>query len=379
MKLPVFKLEEYLGEREFTTEIMFSGSDMESFSVQELLNLANPESATLWNSLRLHYTEPTGHPLLRRELCKLYGFEDSAKQICTFAGAEEAIFAALQTILNKDDHAIIVTPCYQSLCEIPKSICAISHIEIKFEGDCFPRSCRLDVSEVEKNIRHNTKLLVINFPQNPTGAMISREEQNLLVELARKHNLYIFSDEVYRGLEHDQKDQLPAIASIYEKGCSLGVMSKAYGLAGLRIGWLATRDQKLLCQIEHFKHYLSICNSAPSEILAIVALQNSENIIARNHGILKSNLDLLKTFFKSHAHIFEWFEPKGGCVAFPRLILKQNIFDFAENLRASKGVLLLPGQVFGNERNHFRISYGRFNMPEALKRLQMFLHESGIV
>ena len=369
MKLPIFKLEEYLGEREFSTEIMFSGSDMESFSLQEILSMANEESLQIWNNLRLSYTEPRGNPLLLHELNKRYKLKNALNNICIFSGAEEAIYSALNTILSKDDHAIVLTPCYQSLVDIPKSISDVTEVKLKFlNGQCF-----FDITEIEKAIKKNTKLLIINFPHNPSGALMTKAEQTSLIELARHHDFYIFSDEVYRGLEHNKEDQLPTMASIYEKGISLGVMSKSYGLAGLRIGWIAMQDNHLLKNMERMKHYLSLCNSAPSEILSLIALQNEDVIHTRNLNILKINLKMIKSFFQEHNDIFEWYEPKGGCIAFPKLISKQSIYDFAEDLRKAEGVLLTPGDVFDDQNNHFRVSYGRLNMPEALFRIQRFL------
>jgi aspartate/methionine/tyrosine aminotransferase len=369
VKLPPFKLEEFLGEREFSTEVMFSGSDMESFALAEIIAMAKPETLKMWNTLRLHYTEPKGHPQLLQEIANLYGFESPSQNICTFAGAEEGIYAAMQVLLGKDDHVIVVTPCYQSLGEIPKSLCEVTEVELRFQHG----TCWVDVHDIEKAVRSNTKILVLNFPHNPTGAMITKEDQDFLVTLARRHGFYIFCDEVYRGLEHDSKDQLPPFASVYEKGISLGVMSKPYGLPGIRVGWLAMQDSRILQEIGHFKHYLSICNSAPSEILAIIALQNHDKIIARNQNILQANLKMLIDFFKKHEAIFEWFEPKGGCIAYPRLLLNEDVYDFAEEFRKKEGVLILPGSVFDDTNNHFRISYGRSNMPEALRRFESFL------
>lgn len=375
MKLPIFKLEDYLSEREFFCDIMFSGSDMESFLMQDILKLANPDVLNIWNNLKLEYTLPLGNPLLLEELNKKYKLNSAFENICTFTGAEEAIYASLNTIIDKNDHVIVLTPCYQSLRDIPKQLCEISELKIKFEnGKSF-----FDLSEVSSLIKSNTKLIIINFPHNPTGALISINELNSLIELSRKHGIYIFSDEVYRGLEHNKEDKLPYVASIYEKGISLGVMSKSYGMPGLRIGWLAMQDKKTLKNISNMKHYLSICNSAPSEILSLIALQNEEDINSRNLNILNKNLILLKCFFQEHNRIFEWFEPKGGCIAFPKLKLDLPIYDFCEKLRLKEGVVILPGDIFDNHENHFRVGYGRLNMPEALKRLKRFLHSESLV
>ena len=122
-------------------------------------------------------------------------------------------------------------------------------------------------------IKQNTRLIAINFPHNPTGKLISKEKLNTLIEISRKHGIYLFSDEVYRLMERKEEIRLPQIADIYEKGLSLNVMSKAYGLPGLRIGWIASKDIELLDKMERMKHYLSICNSSPSELLSIIALK----------------------------------------------------------------------------------------------------------
>ncbi|KAB8033658.1 aminotransferase class I/II-fold pyridoxal phosphate-dependent enzyme [Fluviispira multicolorata] len=369
MNLPLFKLEDYLSEREFSTDIMFSGSDMEAFLMQDIIKLAKPEILDIWNNLKLSYTYPLGNPILLNELNKKYNLDNYSENICTFSGAEEGIYAALNTILNKDDHVIVFSPCYQSLKEIPNNICEVSEIQLKFLN----KKCFFDISEVSTLIKPNTKMIIFNFPHNPSGTIISKEELKYLIDLSRKHGLYIFSDEVYRGLEVNQTDQLPYIASEYEKGISLGVMSKSYGMPGLRVGWLATQDKKLLKKISNMKHYLSICNSAPSEILSIISLQNEDYIYSRNLAILNNNLKLISTFFQEHDSIFEWYSPKGGCIAFPKLKLKRPVYDFCEELRIKEKIVLLPGDIFDHDHNHFRVGFGRLNMPEALSRLKRFI------
>lgn len=375
MKLPIFKLEDYLSEREFSCDIMFSSSDMESYSMQDVVNMAKPELLDMWNNLKLSYTYPRGNPLLLEEINKKYQLKSPSENICSFAGAEEAIYAALTTILCKEDHVIVFTPCYQSLHEIPNHICEVSEVKLKFSnGKCF-----FDVHDVVLLIKPNTKMIIMNFPLNPSGTLLLKDEFIYLIDLARKHGIYIFSDEVYHGLEDNPNDQLPFVASVYEKGISLGVMSKSYGMPGLRIGWLAMQDKDTLTKIADNKHYLSLCNSAPSEILSIISLQNEKQIHARNLKILNDNLILLKDFFQDHKNIFEWFEPKGGCIAFPKLKLDIPIYDFCENLRIKEGIVLLPGNVFDYEGNHFRVSYGKLSMPEALSRFKKFLKTERIL
>jgi aspartate/methionine/tyrosine aminotransferase len=149
-------------------------------------------------------------------------------------------------------------------------------------------------------------------------------------------------------------------------------MSKSFGLAGLRIGWVATRDHDLLARLALFKDYTTICSAAPSELLALIALRARDRVLARNQAIVTSNLPLLDAFFNRWAGIFEWIRPRGGTVAFPRLAADVPIDDFAADLVRETGVLLLPGTVFSDTGNHFRLGFGRSNLPAALARLDAY-------
>jgi len=296
MKYPEFKLETYLAAREFSAPFNFCASDLESFPMSEILALADEEGLRLWNDLQLHYTEPAGLPELREEISEQYGTSIGPDHVLCFAGAEEGIYSMAHALLDPSDHVIVVTPCYQSLQALPASICSVSTVPLNYE-----EQWRLDLERVEEAIQTNTKLIVINFPHNPTGALLTHQQQERLIGLAREHGIWIFSDEVYRLLEIDPSDRLPPIASQYERGLSLSVLSKAYGLAGLRIGWIACQNQHMLKQIGEVKHYLSICNSAPSEVLALIALRASSTIHARNSTLMNQNLKILDRFFEEYA------------------------------------------------------------------------------
>ena len=169
-----------------------------------------------------------------------------------------------------------------------------------------------------------TKVVVVNFPHNPTGFLPPPAFVHELSALADRHGFIVFSDEVYRGLELDCADRLPAFADVNDRAVSLGVMSKTYGLAGLRIGWIATRNEQLRRELAAFKDYTTICNSAPSEFLAALALRNRETIVARNLQIIRDNLDRLDSFFGDHAELFDWRRPKAGSIAFPTLLQGQS-------------------------------------------------------
>lgn len=370
MKYPQFKLESYLAKREFVAPYNLCASDLETHSMHEIIQMADKEGKKLWEDLELSYTETEGNPLLRDEVSKLYTNEVHAENILCFAGAEEGIYCAFQTLLTSQDHAIVITPCYQSLESIPASISLVTKVKLEYE-----KNWQLDIHTVEKAIRSNTKLIIINFPHNPTGALISAQQQQELIALARKHNLWIFSDEVYRLLEINPEDRIAPFASVYERGISLSVMSKAYGLAGLRIGWIACQDTKLLKQMNELKHYLSICNSAPSEILALIALRASNKIHERNQMIMNKNLLLLEDFFQEYNEWFEWVKPKGGCIGYPLFKGKGTIEQFADALLNEQGALILPSTIYEENSKHFRIGFGRKSFPIGLEKFIAFIEK----
>lgn len=371
MKYPEFKLETYLATREFNDPLNLCASDLESFSMTEILEMADEASLQLWNNLALHYTEPKGLPLLREQICLQYSAKITADHILCFAGAEEGIYSMAHAILSPPDHAIVVTPCYQSLESVAATICSTTAVQLQY-GDRW----ELNLDDIASAIQPNTKLIVINFPHNPTGATITQEQQAALIELARRHGIWIFSDEVYRHLELDPSDRLPPFASAYEKGLSLGVMSKAYGLPGLRVGWIACQDKRLLQEMGEVKHYLSICNSAPSEILSLIALRAGDRILDRNHRIMKDNLALLSRFFEEQHEWFEWVPPKGGCIGYPLFKGTLSISTLADELLKSSNVLILPSSVYNHSGNHFRISFGRSNMSETLTQFTNFIDQN---
>jgi aspartate/methionine/tyrosine aminotransferase len=276
----------------------------------------------------------------------------------------------MNVLLQKGDHVIVPTPCYQSLLTLPQSLgCTVSPLSIREGTDGW----YFDIADLAALLTPQTKLIVINFPHNPTSAHIDQATLEKIVEHAKSVGAYLLSDEVYRFSEHSTKQSLPPAANLYEKAVSVGVMSKTFGLAGLRIGWLATQDVDLLKKCLDFKCYLSLCNSAPSEILALMALRAKKQIIERNLNIIHSNLGKLDHFFNQHRNIFEWKKPQAGSTAFPKLLLNIPIDSFAKDLIAKEGVLLLPGSVYDFPGNYFRLGFGRKDLPEALARLERYL------
>ena len=368
MKLPPFHLERYFARWEFAAKHLLCCSDCETVSVAELLAM-EPGAEEALMGLRLGYTESPGSPSLRRQIAGMYaGLEP--EDVLVFAGAEEAIYLFMQAALGSGDHAVVHCPCYQSLTEVAAAAGAEVTRWETWEEDGWA----LDAGALRGLLKPSTKVVVVNSPHNPTGYHMSEKTLREIVEITEGRGITLFSDEVYRGLEQDPSDRLPAACDLGERTVSLGVMSKTYGLAGLRIGWLATRDRGLLSRVAALKDYTTICSSAPSELLAEVALRHSETLSARNRGIIASNLEVLDGFFARHADLFTWMRPIAGPIAFPRLN-RGNVAVFCDDLVRKSGVLLLPGTVYRDVGNHFRVGFGRAGMPEALEALEDCLED----
>jgi aspartate/methionine/tyrosine aminotransferase len=368
VQLAEFALERFFARWEFNARYLLCASDVEGYPMADLLALADDESRALWDGLALGYTESTGHPLLRREIAALYDTIEP-DEVFTFAGAEEAVFCLMNVVVGAGDHAIVTWPGYQSLYEVARANGADVTLHELHEADGWA----LDLDLLRQQVTPATRLIVVNVPHNPTGMLADRATFDALVSIADEAGAHLLMDEVYRGLEFEPGDQLPTGADSAARGISLGVMSKSFAMGGLRIGWIATHDTDLLARVARFKDYTTICSSAPSEILAIIALRAGDQVLERSRSIVAANLERLDGFFEDWADRFEWVRPRGGSIGFPRLTVPGvRIDDWAAELVEAEGVLLLPGSQFGHPGNHFRIGFGRTNMPEALDRLEIF-------
>jgi aspartate/methionine/tyrosine aminotransferase len=367
-----FKLERYFAQYEFKVKYLLSPSDCESFLMDELLRMASPESLALWNNLGLGYTESQGHPLLRNEVVRLYPHIPNENIL--IAAPEEAIFIAMQALLSSGDQVVVVDPAYQSLQEIARSLgCEVIKWTLQpgKDGDW-----HLDLDQLKDSLTDHTRMLVINFPHNPTGYILSSREFDSVIDLAHKRGLYLFSDEMYRLLEYDPATQLPPVCEVYEKGISLSGLSKSFALPGLRIGWLATQQSDLMERWLVLKDYTTICNSAPSEILGLIALQNKERIVRRNLEIIRANLECAQRFFDKYPQEFSWLVPKAGSVAFPAWRGQGPVEQFCREVLEKHGVMIVPGSLFDYPGEHFRIGLGRKNFPEALERVSSYLQDN---
>lgn len=370
MRIPPFRLERFFAGHEFTTPYLLCASDCEAMSVAHLLAF-EPGTAEGLEKVWLGYTESPGAPALRAAVAGLYDQADD-DDVLVYTGAEEAIFGFANAVLEAGDHVVVQTPCYQSLIEVARAVgCEVSPWRAREDRGWAP-----DLDELEKLVRPGTRAVIVNLPHNPTGYLMPRADFDRLVDIVRAGGGILFCDEVYRYLEHDPAQRLPAACDVYENAVSLGVMSKSFGLAGLRIGWIATRNHALREAMAGFKDYTTICNSAPSEFLATLALRHRDAIVARNLDIVERNLALLDRFFERWNGVVSWVRPTAGAIAFPRFDGAGGVETLCRDLIAKKGVLIAPGSNFGGDDRHFRIGFGRENMAEALARFDDYLEET---
>ncbi|MDB4950113.1 MAG: class aminotransferase [Gemmatimonadetes bacterium] len=370
MRIDDFALERFFARWEFSAPYVLCASDVEGWAMKDVLALADDETRAMWDGLALGYTEAAGHPLLRAEIASTYqGL--TADDVLVFSGAEEAIFACMNVLAAPGDHVLAAFPAYQSLYQVA----AATGAEVELLPMMHQLGWRFDRELLRKSLRPQTRAVAVNFPHNPTGALPTPDEFREIARTVEESGAWLFSDEVYRGLERDEADRLPAAAEISAHGISLGVMSKSFAMAGLRIGWIACRDRDLLARLAAYKDYLTICASGPAEVLALIALRARGPVLERSRAIVRGNMARLDAFFAEWAGTLEWVPPRAGSTAFPRIVPPVDIDAFAGELRERKGVLILPGTLFGYPGTHFRLGFGRLNMPEALGRFEEFLVE----
>ena len=369
MKFPPFEIENFFRKHEFSAPHGISSSDCEPLTMPEVLELASPARRAQFENLWLGYTESQGHPELRGAIADLHDESISADHVMEVV-PEEGIFVPMNALLNEGDHVIAIFPSFQSLYDIGRVIgCDVSF----WRARCDETGWTFDVDELESLVQPNTSMLIINFPHNPTGALLERAELERIVDLARRHDLILYSDEIYRFAEHDPAARLPSASELYDKAVVLGGLSKCFGLPGLRVGWLITRDAGLMHDLREMKSYTTICGSAPSEILALIALENTETLIKRCVAIVRENTAVARSFFDRHDDLFSIHYPQAGTVGLVELTADMDVSEFADGAVREAGVMVLPAKVMKFEGNYFRIGLGRRALPHALEPFEQYV------
>jgi aspartate/methionine/tyrosine aminotransferase len=372
MKIKPFHTERFFAIHEFTAPYLLCASDCESLTVDELLQLAGAPPASL-GSLHLGYTETQGAPALRQQIADMYTRVD-ADQVIYLSAPEEGIFVTMHTLLEPGNEVIVLSPCYDSLANVAEYLgCHVIRwplVPAPVDGSA--GGWQLDLDALDSLVTPHTKLVVVNFPHNPTGYLPSHDECHALVEIVSRAGTWLFFDEMYRGLEHDPSTRLPSGCDLYERAITLGGLSKTHGLPGLRAGWLALSDTPTRDRMLGWKDYTTICASAPSELLTQIALEAADKLAARSLRIILDNLTLAEPFFTRWRSVFRWNRPQAGSVALVGL-RDRSARILCDRLVAEQGVLLLPSTGLGYGDGHVRFGFGRLSFPAALGQLDGYL------
>ncbi len=352
----------------------FEGQDLvsmhntnpEAFTQIELENTIGASFSELLKDTNLGFCPDEGTFALRKVLARNLYSQITPDQVITHPGAQEALYCAYHALLSSHDRVLVVTPIFEPLAAIPQSIgCDVNYTCLLAD-----EGWKLDLDDIEKHFKQGCKLFVINFPHNPTGAHLSKCELTKVIDLCKKYDVWLLSDEVFRGLEHSRTDRLPAVADLYDKGISVGVISKAYAVPGIRVGWLVCKNKVLRKLVIKIKGYLSVCNSQIDEKLMEFIIPQHEKLLDRNLKIVLNNKVLIKNnnvFFKHKAH---FIIPKAGCCFFVRMLdsdVKSEIV--AKNLATKKGYLLFPSSVFLSNDNALRVGFGSRIFKEFIKEV----------
>jgi aspartate/methionine/tyrosine aminotransferase len=293
---------------------------------------------------------------------------------------EEGIFLTMHALLEPGDEVVVLTPCYDSLANVAEYLgCRVrrwSLVENEEPADGMG-GWHLDPGALERLVTARTKLVIANFPHNPTGYLPAEDEWRHIIEIVEGVSAWLFSDEMYRGLEYDAAARLPSGCDIYGRAITLSGLSKTYGLPGLRAGWLALQDESLRERILGWKDYTTICSSAPSEALTEIALRAGVQLAERSLGIIGNNLALADPFFARWRGIFRWNRPQAGSVALVGL-QGESAHEFNDRLVAESGVLLLPSTGLGFGDGHVRFGFGRLSFAEGLEQLDRYLEREAL-
>lgn len=355
-----------------------SNSFAEPLSHAELVELTlargDRQLVDEYNNHKLDYTPIGGSLDLREAISKLYGPNISADNILVFAGAQVALATAAHALTNSHTHAIVFDPAYQSTQEAP--VHAGSQVTTLSREAA--NGWQIDMQQIKAHIKPHTNFILINEPYNPAGTLMSPDAQLELKTLAEEHGIYILCDEVYRLMEHDPNDRLPAMADLYRRGISAVTLSKPWGACGVTIGWLAFQDLSIKQRLVDVQYFGSACPSRASEIQAIMVLRASDLILERNMALIRTNLQLLEQFVLQYNDWFEWVRPKAGAIAFIKFKGPLTSAQLGEQL-AIAGIGIKPAYCFTSvvtsEKDGFRVGYGETDIPKALDALRSFVEK----
>ena len=319
----------------------------------------------------LGYTPNGGSADCRAAVAGAIFADCRADDVLITAGGQVAIQTVAFALLDKDSHAVVFTPSYQSCQEAPLHAGAsVSKVRLTRENNW-----DIDVAALEDACRADTKLILLNQPWNPAGTLISREKLDAIVDIARRHNAWILSDEIYRFLEHDSTTRLPAVADIYERGVSVGALSKPFGAGGASLGWIACRDAEARQAFKDAMYFGTACPARASELQALMVLRARDVLLERNLGIIRRNLAVVERFLGENSDLFSYVKPTAGCVLWVEFKGPLTSTELGAAL-AEAGISMKPSYCFTDDDSvdqYFRIGFGEEKVPAAIEALARFV------
>ena len=338
-------------------------SNPEPWTWDELSEAIETDLYSILNNTSFAYEPVQGNQTVREQISQLYHSGLSVADITLTSGAQEGIFLVMQALLNPGDHVITFSPCFEPLTQV--AIDAGAQVSTLPLDEINGWTINWDL--LENSFNESTKLVVINFPHNPTGAHISEAELLQLIKLCEQHNCWLFSDEVFRGLEHLTADRISCAADLYDKAITMGVLSKALALPGVRLGWLSCQNNDLNRQILTIKSHLSICQSSLDAQLCQAIIPHSELMWQRSVGIINRNKANLAELLASN-QAFKWHAPKASATAFIQCH-DSEATDLCQLWGTHHRLLLLPNEVFLTRHSGFRLTLGSQRIQPKYKQL----------
>jgi aspartate/methionine/tyrosine aminotransferase len=369
MKIAPFETEQFFARYEFNTPYQLCNSDCESVSISELLELAG-DSLDQFGEQRLIYTESQGHPRFRESISSTYSTVQS-DDVLVLGTPVEGIYLVARALLEQGDEVIVLSPAYDALINMFEHVTGPERVK-KWEFRTRDSNWDLCLDDLRSLISPRTKMVVVNFPHNPTGYLPSAEMQKELAAIIEEKDLWLFYDEMYFGLVHSGTAPIPSAADVTKKSIVLSGLSKTHGLPGLRCGWLIIPDEALRENIMNWKYYTSICPPVATEYLAIAALRVWKTLRDRNVIRIEKNLELADAFFARWPRLFTWHRPMAGSTALVGYDVP-SVEAVSIQLAEEEGILIQPAKILGSDDHHMRIGLGRDSFPEALQQFELWL------
>ncbi|MDT0603047.1 pyridoxal phosphate-dependent aminotransferase [Thalassotalea castellviae] len=350
-----------------------SDSTAHSLTLGQLVEMSGQGLEKI-NALKLGYASLKGRVSLRTAIVNFHHqlnhhqSQLNEDNVLTFCGAQEALSAIYQSLLQPGDEVIVVTPNYPSLTQMAEKLgCKVKTIELSSL-----QKWQFTIEDIKTQISAKTQLIVLNSPHNPTGSIIDSSLAEQLLTLAKAYDCYLIADDVSQASNYNNL-ALSHRYLDYDKALVVSVMSKSFGLAGIRIGWVISNNEAVLEQLLVAKSLSSICCSAIDEELAEIAFEQSAKIIRGNNQLIQVNIEHFNTFVQTHSDIFQWHPPQAGLLSLVEVMTKQPIELWARRLAEHTGILALPATMFGQKGQYFRLGLGKNNFKNLLTKLDNYL------